>query len=121
MSDQFADRILETTTVTGTGPATLLGAPVSFRAFSAQFTVGDDVYYAIVGQSGSAEWEVGYGVYSSANTLTRTTVQKSSNANAAVNFSAGTKDVFVTIPSERANNWATQGRVVAQISGSAMP
>jgi hypothetical protein len=51
----------------------------------------DTCYYVI---QGTTEWEVGVGTFNT--TLTRTTVQSSSNAGALVNFSAGTKNVFIT-------------------------
>lgn len=95
-----ADRVRETTSVTGTGTATLLGAVLGFQTFSA---VGNanTTYYCIAGQ-GTSEWEVGIGTYTaSGTTLARTTVLTSSNAGALVNFSAGTKDAFVTYPSTR--------------------
>jgi hypothetical protein len=97
----LADRVKETTTTTGTGTVTLLGASTGFQSFAA---VGDanTTYYAIVAQTGT-EWEVGIGTYAtSGTTLARTVVLSSSNSGSAVNFSAGTKDVFVTYPSERA-------------------
>jgi hypothetical protein len=96
----LADRVKETTTTTGTGTVTLLGASAGFQSFGA---VGDanTTYYTIAGQTGS-EWEVGIGTYtSSGTTLSRTTVLSSSNSGSLVNFSAGTKDVFVTYPSSR--------------------
>jgi len=91
------DRVKETTTTTGTGTVTLLGAAAGFQSFSA-IGNGNVTYYAIVGQS-TAEWEVGIGTYtSSGTTLSRDTILASSNSGSAVNFSAGTKDVFVTYP-----------------------
>jgi len=96
----LADRVKETTTTTGTGTVTLLGASTGFQSFAA---VGNanTTYYTIAGQTGS-EWEVGIGTYtSSGTTLSRTTVLSSSNAGSLVSFSAGTKDVFVTQPSSR--------------------
>jgi hypothetical protein len=98
----FNDRVKETTTSTGTGLITLLGAVAQFDAFSARFANGESVYYAIVGQTG-IEWEVGIGAISSSTFLLRSTVLRSSNADALVNFSAGTKDVFATIPSFHLN------------------
>ena len=98
MSLVLADRVKETTTTTGTGTITLLGAASGFQSF-ATIGNGNTTYYAIVGQT-TTEWEVGLGTYtSSGTTLARTTVYASSNANALVTFSAGTKDVFVTLPS----------------------
>lgn len=91
------DRVRETTTVTGTGTATLLGAALGYQSFA---VVGDanTTYYCIAGQ-GTSEWEVGIGTYTaSGTTLARTTVISSSNSNALVSFSAGDKDVFVTYP-----------------------
>jgi len=90
----LADRVKETSTTTGTGDITLAGAVTQFRAFSAVCADLDEVPYVIVGQSGT-EWEVGEGVWHTGNTLTRTRVKASSNAGALVNFSAGTKDVFI--------------------------
>ena len=96
----LADRVKETTTTTGTGTVTLLGAATGFQSFAA-IGNGNTTYYCITAQVGT-EWEVGIGTYtSSGTTLTRTTVLSSSNSGSLVNFSAGTKDVFVTQPSER--------------------
>lgn len=89
-----ADRVKETTTVTGTGPATLAGAASGYRSFASQLSIGDTCAYVIVNSNGS-EWETGIGTYSAVNTLTRTTIHASTNANAAVVFTAGTKDVFM--------------------------
>ena len=107
----IADRIKETTTTTGTGALTLLGAMTGFRAFSAKCSVGDTCYYAIqaVDSVGSptGDWECGLGTYSSVNTLTRTTVTSSSNSDSAVNFSAGTKQVYICVPAIQAS-WARE-------------
>jgi hypothetical protein len=90
------DRVKETTTTTGTGDIALLGAVTGFQAFSGVVANGDVVMYAIVG--GTTEWEVGYGTWVTGPTLQRTRVLASSNAGAAVSFSAGTKDVFGDLP-----------------------
>jgi hypothetical protein len=93
------DRVQETSTTTGTGTFTLLGAVSGFQSFSA-IGDGNTTYYAIVLGS---EWEVGLGTYtSSGTTLSRDTILESSNSGSAVNFSAGTKNVFVTYPAEEA-------------------
>lgn len=97
MAHIAADRVKETTTTTGTGDITLAGAAAGFQAFSAVMVNTDTTFYSIVHQT-LAEWEVGLGTWNTGGTLTRTTVLESSNAGAAVNFSAGTKDVFITIP-----------------------
>ena len=94
------DRVKETTAVVGTGTATLLGAAIGFQSFAVVGN-GNTTYYCITDQGG-ANWEVGLGTYTlSGTTLARTTVLSSSNAGALVSFTSGTKDVFVTYPSER--------------------
>jgi len=109
----LADRVKDTTTTTGTGTVTLSGvAPAGFQDFTV-IGNGNTTYYTIAGGS---EWEVGIGTYATSGpTLARTTVLSSSNGGGAVSFSSGTKDVFVTYPSERSVNLnsaaLTSGRV----------
>lgn len=117
---RFGDRVKETATTTGTGNFTLAGAVSQFQAFNDRFGLNAPFYYAIVGQTGT-EWETGLGYLSNSTTLVRQEIYQSSNSDAAVNFSAGTKDVFCTITGHRANDWTTHGKVVAQVSGQAMP
>lgn len=107
------DRVKVSATTTGTGTFTLGSAAAGYQDFSA---IGNNntTYYTIALQSGN-EWEVGLGtVTQSAGTwfLARTTVYESSNANTLVNFSAGTKDVFVTYPAERAIYEEATGNVL---------
>jgi hypothetical protein len=95
------DRVRETTTTTGTGTITLGGAATGFQSFS---VIGDSntTFYTIQ-LSNTNEWEVGIGTYTlSGTTLSRDTILESSNGGSAVNFSAGSKDVFVTYPAEKA-------------------
>ena len=93
-----ADRVKETTTTTGTGAISLAGAEANFIAFSAALSDGDTTYYAIIDNVNQA-YEVGLGTYTAGgNTLARTTVLASSNGGSAVNFSAGSKDVFINYP-----------------------
>ena len=96
MSLVLADRVRQTSTTTGSGTFTLDGSVTGFQSFSA---VGDGntTYYTI---TLDAQWEVGIGTYS-AGTLTRDTVISSSTGSKIV-FGAGTKDVFVTLPSQKA-------------------
>jgi hypothetical protein len=90
------DRVKDSTTTTGTGDVTLSGtAPAGFRTFASVANTGDNVYYCI---AGGTEWEVGYGTLTAATTLNRSRILQSSNAHALVNFSAGSKDVFITAP-----------------------
>ena len=96
----LADRVKETSTTTGTGTFTLAGAVDGFQSFAA-IGNANTTFYTIALQGGT-EWEVGIGTYtSSGTTLSRDTILSSSNSGSAVDFSAGTKDVFVTYPSER--------------------
>lgn len=117
---QTADRCKETTTTTGTGTVTLVGAATQFQSFTSAFADGTVVEYAIVGQTG-AEWEVGQGVFTaSGTTLSRAQVRASSNSNTAVNFSAGTKDVFATVSAKRLAK-SSVGSALAQVQGWALP
>ena len=97
------DRVKETTTTAGTGTVDLAGAETGFESFVAGIGNSNTTYYAIVHQS-LDEFEVGLGTITDASpdTLARTTVISSSNSDSAVNFSAGTKDVFCTLPASKA-------------------
>ncbi len=95
------DRVKETSTTTGVGAMALGGAATGFETFAAGVGNSNTTYYAIWNQ-GTSEWEVGLGTLdgTSAN-LTRTTPISSSNSDAAVNFTSGTKDVFCTMPASK--------------------
>jgi len=108
----LADRVQETTTTTGTGSVTLGGAVTGYQSFA---VIGNTntTFYCIADQGG-ANWEVGIGTYSTTGpTLARTTVLASSNSGSLVNFTAGTKTVFVTYPSEKSVNLDSSGNVSA--------
>lgn len=97
------DRVKEGTTTTGTGAFTLGGSSATFDPFNSFMTNGDTTYYAVVHTaSGVDEWEVGLGTWNTGNTLTRTTVLGGSNGTSAVDFSGGTKDIFMTYPAAAA-------------------
>lgn len=107
------DRVKVSSGVTGTGTATLGAAANGFQDFGAIGT-GNTTYYTIALQSGN-EWEVGQGVatYTGGTWyLSRDVVLSSSNANTLVDFSAGTKDVFVTYPAEKAIYEEASGNVL---------
>ena len=96
------NRVRETTSTTGTGAVTLGGAVGGFQTFAAGIGNDNTTYYAISINSEN-EWEVGLGTLNSdSSTLARTTVLESSNSDAEVDFSAGSKEVFCTLPSEKA-------------------
>ncbi len=94
------DRVRVTSSTTGTGTFTLGSASAGYQDFSV-IGDGNTTYYAIQ-NSGDNTWEVGIGTYTaSGTTLSRDTILESSNGGTAVNFAAGTKDVFVTYPAEK--------------------
>jgi len=107
MAKIVADRVAETTTTTGTSAIALAAAMTGFRRFNAVCAIGDIFDYTIQSVDGSGnptgDWETGLGTYSAANTLTRTTIYASSNAGAAVNFAAGTKQVFLDLAAPSLN------------------
>jgi len=95
------DRVKETTTTTGTGTLTLAGAVTGFETFAAGVGNSNTTYYAVT-LPGTSEFEVGLGTLSGdSSTLARTTVISSSNSDNEVNFSAGTKTIFCTIPASK--------------------
>jgi hypothetical protein len=104
------DRVKETSTTTGTGTFTLAGAVLGFETFSSAIGNTNTTYYSIVNENG--EFEVGLGTVG-AGTLARTTILSSSNSDSAVNFSAGTKDVFCTLPASKAVILDSSGDIVA--------
>ena len=96
------DRVKESTTSTGTGTINLDGATGGFKSFVAGIGTTNRTYYAIVGRT-TTEFEIGLGTVTDASTdtLSRDNVISSSNGDAKVSFSAGTKDVFCTLPASK--------------------
>jgi len=95
------NRIQETTTTSGTGSITLLGAVSGFQSFA---VVGNTntTYYTI---TNDAQWEVGIGTYSTSGpTLTRTTVLSNSSGNTSPITLSGLSQVFVTYTAEKSVN-----------------
>ena len=124
MAFVIADRVRETTTTTGTGTITLAGAVTNFETFTANLSNSDTTYYAIVDNTNGA-FEVGLGTFTSSGTTLARSVIASSNSNNLVDFGAGTKDVFITIPASKmvvedgSNNVSIGGTVTATaFSGS---
>lgn len=99
---ELEDRVLETSTTTGTGALTLAGAVNGYVTFGSKVSNGDEVrfYIEAVDASGvpTGDFEVSEGIWSTGGTLTRVRVFSSSNAGSLVNFSAGTKRVGLTVP-----------------------
>ena len=98
MAHVVADRVRETTTTTGTGTYTLAGAVTGFETFGSIGNTNTTYYCCTDGTN----FEVGVGTYtSSGTTLARTTILQSSNSDSAVNWSAGTRQIFCTLPAEK--------------------
>ena len=112
------DRVKETTTTTGTGTINLAGAETGFETFVQGIGNSNTTYYAIVHQS-LDEFEVGLGTVTDASpdTLSRTTIISSTNSDSAVDFSAGTKNVFCTLPASKAIVEDGSGNLEIDISG----
>ncbi len=122
------DRVKETTTTTGTGTINLAGAESGFETFVQGVGNSNTTYYAIVHTSAN-EFEVGLGTVTDASpdTLSRTTILSSTNSDSAVDFSAGTKNVFCTLPASKAviedgsNNVALAGTVTVDTGTNGVP
>ena len=99
MAHVYADRVMETSVTTGTGPMVLTGALTGFRTFASVLTGGDTIDYAIqaVDDNGvpTGAWETGRGTYSAPGQLTRSTLHASSTG-AFIDWAAGTKQVMLT-------------------------
>jgi len=95
-----ADRVKEATLFEGLNDVTLAGTGTGFRLFSDTCQDGDQFDYAIT-HPGTDEWETGVGVYDGqSNVVIRQTITASSNNGAKVSFSAGSKQIFITVNSQ---------------------
>jgi hypothetical protein len=93
-----ADRVKETSTSTGTGNFTLNGAVAGYKTFASAVAVNEwTVFFYSIVHSNGIEWETGYGMLVDPTTVQRKWVHASSNLNSLVSFSAGTKEVFVSL------------------------
>ena len=112
------NRVRETTATTGTGAVTLAGAVDGFQTFAAGIGNSNTTYYAISLNTAN-EWEVGLGTLSAdSSTLARTNPPlESSNGDALVDFSAGSKEVFCTLPAEKAVYLDASGDAVGVSGG----
>lgn len=119
------DRVMETSTTTGTGNITLDGPVAGFQAVVDAVGGGTGagsfpyVIEAVDADSiPTGEWEVGEGELSGGSTMVRRVVYRSSNSNALVSFAAGTKRVFI---SEAAHSARTFGQSYACNRGMDLP
>jgi len=107
------DRVKETSTTTGTGTFSLAGASLGFETFVAGIGNTNTTYYTIVNEDGAFEVGIGTVTDATPDTLSRDTILSSSNSDNAVNFAAGTKDVFCTLPASKAVILDSSGNIVA--------
>lgn len=113
------DRVRTASATVGTGALVLGAAAPGYQAFSV-LGDGSTTYYTIVDPATNV-WEVGVGVYTlSTNSLSRDTILDSSSGGAILNLTAGTKDVFVSLPAERAVYNNPDGSLVYDPAGSAI-
>ena len=95
----FGDRVKDTTTTVGTGAIVLANvAPTGYQTLAT--ALGSESRQVTLCIELGAEWEVVQGIFNGTTGFTRDTVFDSSNAGALVNFSAGTKNVFLTYPAD---------------------
>lgn len=112
----YKDRVKDTSTTTGTGNITLSGtAPTGFTNFNTAFGTSVTFIYVIQHQT-LDEWEVGVGHLSASTTLVRDSITAGTNGTSAVNFSAGTKDVYCDITADQLNKIQTLAQVRKMVS-----
>lgn len=102
MGAAFGNLVHERTVSTGPGSLVLQRLPGKQR-FADAFPLGDQGDanpYVFISSRNDNDWEVCRGYLSDAETLVRGAVVKSSNADARVDFGAGTKDVTNALPAE---------------------
>ena len=94
MAEIVADRVLETSLTTGTGPYTLNGAVLGFRTVASVASALDTFNYfaedILLNGAPSGGWEVGIGTVNADGSIART-VKTSSNNNLPVSWAAGTR------------------------------
>ena len=98
MALQLNDRVKESSITTGIVPIVLTGTSVGYQNVSSSISTSNTFPY-VIELVGGSEWEIGVGEYVSGNnSIIRTQILNSSNNGSIVNFSAGTKNVFITVP-----------------------
>lgn len=112
----FANRVGETTPTEGTGTVALVRAETGYQTFVSGVGSGNTCDYLIVNSAG--QWEMGNGTVtdSAPDTLSRDTVESSSNSDALVNFSAGTKYVYCVLPASKMTEFKAAGDTRIKLS-----
>ena len=108
MAEIIADRVAETSATTGTGTYSLAGAMAGFQSFVAGVGDGNTCRYMVTDDT---NWEVGLGTIADASpdTLARTTIEASSNSGSAVDWSAGSKNIYHVLSAGKINTLAASG------------
>lgn len=116
MTELFtAPRVKETSTTTGLGSYDLNGAATNFDTFVVGVGNGNRcVYYAV--DSAGAGWEYGIGTVTdgSPDTLSRDTILASSTGS-KINWSAGTRDIFIGFPPDKTTALEAFGLIGGQL------
>ena len=96
----LADRVKQLSYTTGSSNYSLDASAQGFSPFGDMYSSGDVVFYAA---TDGTDYEVGSGIYHSKSSgpdeLERVTLV-STNSNAAINWGAGIKEIFVTYPAD---------------------
>lgn len=101
---KYVDRVKQTSTTTGTGAKVFSGSVAGFQDFAddADLLAGHPFPYEVhavdAGGLPTGEWETGVGYLNGSGHLVSIAVTESSNAGAAVAFSAGAKVISLCIP-----------------------
>lgn len=102
---RFVDNTAGTSTTTGTGAYAISGTVAGRLAIT---TLSDGDECAFIAEMGS-DFEIFFGTYTaSGSTVSRDVVIRSSNSNAAVNWSAGTKTLSVVATTSMLTQWSSQ-------------
>ena len=91
------DRVKQKSTSTGTGNFELTSSVVGFKDFADVYSDQDVLFYCI---NDGTNFEIGSGIFNSGATPTiqRNVFYSSASDNSIIDFSAGTKEIFVTYP-----------------------
>lgn len=95
MPFRLPERVQETTTTEGTGPLTVLGAVPEYYPLSSQLSNGDTT---IITTTDGTDTEICNATFNAPSTVVRGSVIYSTNGNALIDWSAGTRNVFVGLP-----------------------
>lgn len=107
----FGDRLQQPSLTTGVGPFTLQAPQASFFAISSVFGVGVQFPVGIEGLDGSGnrngQAETGVAHLDGSGHVVIDSIDKSTNANAAVNFTAASLRIYVSLNARALEEWRT--------------